>query len=164
MNLKKVACRFSFFTCSIMAAIIIVVIILNYLGFCFKAGRFLSKEEKISIAIQYILSSYPPVIDTHYEKNGVLVKNGRHRPKQPIYYKDLRSFLTENPNCCKLTKVATEMEDYSVRLEHRFIGSANIFVELKYKVKYIDKNGAERIQKHTSYVAISNCGHPWSGI
>jgi hypothetical protein len=164
MGITKIIYRICIFIAVVLVVAPISIITMNYLGFCFKKGRFLSNEEKIRIAMQYIISSYPPSIARYEEKDGVKVRIGQHVPDQPINYKDLNSFLAENHDCCRLTRVATEMEGYSIRLEHRLIGSANTFVELKYKVKYIDLYGIERSRMQTSYVAISNCGHAWSGF
>ena len=135
---------------------------LNYIGFCFEKLRFLSDEEKISIAINYELSGYPPVVSEYGEKDGRVFCTKAYIPDNPVYYKNVDEFLFENPDCCRVTQ-KMERSGYTVRLEHRLLGSANTFVEVKYKAKYIDANGIERSQITERYVAISNCGHPWSG-
>lgn len=136
---------------------------LNYVGFCFKERRFLSDEEKIAIGVRDVLAAYPPVIDLYEERNGEVVEVGRSQPDRPIHYKDVDSFFAENPDCCKVTRIM-ERSGYTVRLEHRLLGSANTFVEVKYKVKYMDAHGVGRSSLETDYIAISNCGYPWSGM
>ena len=136
---------------------------LTYFGFCFKERRFLSDEEKISIAIRDILTNYPPVIEEYGKTNGQAIVIGGHAPANPIYYKDTDAFLDENPDCCKVTR-KMERSGYTIRFEHRLLGSANTFVEVRYKVKYIDASGVERSVVTEKYIAISNCGYPWSGI
>jgi hypothetical protein len=153
---------------AILVAVVLFILLagriwLNYIGFCFEKRLFLSDEEKISIAIRDTLSSYPPVVLEYVEKDGRLFRTGGHIPANPIYYKDVDEFISENPDCCKVTQ-KMERTGYPIRLEYRLLGRANTFVEIKYKVKYIDANGIERSQMTTEYIAISNCGHPWSGI
>ena len=154
---------------TILYAVVLFILLLagriwlNYIGFCFKERRFLSDEEKISIAISTTLSIYPPVVLEYGEKDGRVFCTGGYKPANPIYYKNVDEFLLENPDCCRVTE-KMERSGYPIRLQLRLLGSANTFVEVKYKAKYIDANGIERSQITERYFAISNCGYAWSGI
>lgn len=163
-RIKKLLRRLVFATGVVFVTLVIGKMSLNYIGFCFKEHRFLSDEEKISIAIPYVLGSYPPNLLEYGERLGRVVVIGGHTPAHPIYYKDRDAFLAENPDCCKLTqKMERTKSEFPIQLEHRLLGNSNTFVEVTYKLKYIDETGVERSQITTEYVAISNCGHPWSG-
>lgn len=162
MKVRKIIYKLILLTMITLVLVVIVILSLNYAGFCFAERRFLSDEEKIKIAIKYILSTYPPVIDLFEERNEIVVKIGRNTPADPIRYDSMEDFLSQNPSCCKITKTM-ERSGYTVRLEHKLLGSVNTFVELKFKVKYVDEKGIVRTAMKTRYVAVSNCGHPWSG-
>lgn len=132
--------------------------LLNYFGFCFKRLGFISNEEKISIAVEYVISTYPPVMNTR--KSG---ERYRERPGSPIDYQSVSQFMRENPDCCKIIRVQ-ERTGYKAPMEYRLLGSISDFVEVNYKVKYLDENKKATSKDATTYVAISNCGHPWSGM
>lgn len=145
-----------------VSALVVTYLALNYMGFCFKECRMLTEEEKISIAIDYVLGAYPPVIDLYKGGEGDLVSAGRGLPDKPIYYSSVAEFISVNKNCCRVTR--NGREGYTTRLEHRLVGSSNAFVEVRYAVRYLDENKAVRSEARVDFIAISNCGHPWSGI
>lgn len=145
-----------------VSAFAAVYLSLNYFGVCFKECRILSGKERISIAVDYVLSTYPPAIDMYERDGDKLIRVGKEIPSHPVYYSGATGFLSLNKDCCRVTR--TGREGYATRLEHRLIGSANTFVEVKYEVKYVDANNTVQSVERIDYVAISNCGHPWSGI
>lgn len=146
----------------IICAVAAGYLALNYMGFCYKERRFLSEEEMVSIAVKYILATYPPVVELHEGKGGAVINIGRGAPERSIAYKGISDFMAENQNCCEKTTIGRE--GYAISLEYRLLGSANAFVKVKYMVMYVDVSGVRQSSERTEYVAISNCGHPWSGI
>jgi len=164
-RIKKLLRRVILAAGLILVAIAIGRFSLNYSGYCFEEHRFLSNEEKISIAIRDVFGTYPPNLIEYGENLGEVIVIGGHTPAHPIYYKDIDTFRAENTDCCRLTqRMERTKSKFPIQLGSRLSGDANTFVEVIYKLKYIDESGVERSQIHIEYVAISNCGHAWSGI
>jgi len=134
----------------------------NLIGFCWKRFSILDKGQKIEIAVRYVMRYYPPVIDLLQEKNGDEVYYTRGRPDRSIAYSSFEDFLRQNPNCCYITD--TGFENSQIDFISRAFGSGSEFVNVNYKVKYFDLNGALVAKNNEVYVAITNCGRPWSGI
>ncbi|MGN5220455.1 hypothetical protein [Aeromonas veronii] len=162
MNIGACSRKIALYALLFSGFLLVLFLSLNYYGFCFKECRKLSEKEQISIAIDYLLKIYPPVIDVYKESNGKAVVAERNIPSNPIYYGNAAEFAYLNKDCCRVTRTARK--GYAVRLEHRLLGSASTFVEVRYEVKYVDKSNIVRSVKKVNYVAISNCGNPWSGI
>lgn len=155
-NIKRYVLYSVLIVVGVFVLYLFTVMVLNYTGYCFKQGRYLSDEEKIDTAINYILGTYPPAID-YYEKQGnKVVKVGRTRPRTPLYYESKDEFIALNTNCCELTMIARE--NYGIRLSSRLFGTVSTFVHVSYLVRYFDKDGSLRKRKIESYVPISNCG------
>ncbi|MFE8101184.1 hypothetical protein RBA71_06735 [Brenneria goodwinii] len=131
---------------------------INYFGFCFETYKRLSNEEKITIAIRSILSRYPATVYIESGGTGEL----SDAPEPPFPYRDIAHFRQVNPDCCRITRVQ-ERSGYQITLENRLLGT-NSFVEVRYQVFYLDANNQRASKTVTEFVAISNCGHPWSGI
>ncbi len=53
---------------------------------------------------------------------------------------------------------------YEIPFESKIIGSGSEFVNVVYKVKYLDSDGDLVIKINEVNVAITNCGRPWPGI
>jgi len=130
---------------------------LNYSGYCITKGRYFSDEERIQIAINSVLRSYPPIMERRQSGMLEFIKI-----ENPIYYEDIEEFLELNENCCEVTTHGKE--GYPRGLWNRLRGRTAVFVSVNYTVYYIDEDGIEREFKHSPYIAISNCGRPWNGI
>jgi hypothetical protein len=146
-------CLFSFFVISRVA--------LNYSGYCYKEGRYFSDKEKIDLAVMYIVNTYPPVVDI-YERSSKEDSVGRSSPKNSIKYSSVEQFYRDNKDCCSVSKTGKKGTD--VPLTHKLIGSVDKYVKIKYKVRYKDSNDNVIEVFETPFVAVSNCGHTWSGI
>lgn len=163
-TLKPVALMLSIAVIGTAAAFfgeLVVSGVLNYTGRCSVTGRYLTDEEKIAIAVDDVYRSYPPVVDL-FEKNGpeyILV--GRDLPEKVVKYESVDDFLAKNKNCCAVSDVGRK--GYEASLEYRLIGSLSDFVRVTYDVKYEDSDGDVVVYKEEVFVAISNCGRPWSG-
>jgi hypothetical protein len=134
---------------------------LSYNGFCWEDGGFLSQEEKKIYAMGYILEHYPPVLGFHGN-----VGNGERsfykRPDKPIRYRSIEEFFRINPNCCSV--VEKGYKGFEPSVASKLTGSISSFVKVDFKVRYLDDKGKISSKQHTMYLAISNCGHVWSGI
>ena len=128
----------------------------NYAGYCRDQGRLLTKDERIAIAIDYVLQTYPPSIRLPLGSRNLA------RPEKPIAYFSEANFRAENPNCCE--EVSQLPEGEAPGLFAKTMGRFATFVRVKFRVKYRTESGAEEAQLAESYVAITNCGRPWNGI
>jgi hypothetical protein len=134
---------------------------LSYKGFCWEENRFLSQYEKKIYAVRYILEHYPPVLAFHGN-----VGNGERafykRPDEPIRYRSIEEFFRINPNCCSV--VEKGYKGFEPSVASKLTGSISSFVKVDFNVRYLDDKGKVSSKQHTMYLAISNCGHVWSGI
>ncbi|BBM04132.1 hypothetical protein [Microbulbifer sp. GL-2] len=122
----------------------------------------MTEDQKIKKGIQYIINTYPPIIDYYEWKNkpNTIVK--RNRPPDPVYYKSIEQFQSINMNCCSLSD--TGKQGYKPHWHEKLIGRFNTFVHIPYLVRYRDKNNDLIVSETESFVALTNCGTPWSGI
>ncbi len=162
MKIKFITKRILFFLGSIVAVFLISRLSLNYSGYCHNEGRYLSDQEKIDLAVLHIVSSYPPVIDVYDKSSESDVFVGRISPENPIKYSCVEEFYDENKNCCEISE--TGKNGVETPLTYKLLGSLDKYVRVEYKVKYKDLSGNMIEVVDTSFVAISNCGHAWSGI
>ena len=72
---------------------------LNYSGFCWEQGRWLSDEEKIKIFIFIHFLSTNDYIGTVTDFTG---KEPIEKKNQSSIYKSFEDFIEQNPNCCHL--------------------------------------------------------------
>ncbi|ATA25954.1 hypothetical protein BIY26_11220 [Brenneria goodwinii] len=135
---------------------IIMHLTLNYFGFCFETYKRLSDEEKITIALRNTQAHYRSTL-----YGGTRELSNATTP--PFPYKDIAHFRQANPDCCRITNVQERL-GYQITLGDRLWGSISSFVEVKYQTFYLDANNQRASKTVTEFVAISNCGHPWSGI
>jgi hypothetical protein len=127
----------------------------NYAGYCRSQQRFLSADEKIGIAIDDVLQTYPPPVRIPPGSQSMA------RPARPIPYSSAREFTARNPDCCAIVQQLPG--GYAPSVTARILGKFASFVRLEFRVRYFAVGGEEEqlVEKH---VAISNCGRPWSGF
>jgi hypothetical protein len=137
---------------------------MNYTGYCHAEGRYLSDEEKINSAVQFVFNRYPPTISKTIEKdvNGIMQKSDFwYAPENPIMYKDIKDFIDFNPSCCTLSMRTGEGSAPSFL--DRITGYVSTYVIVRYKVRYLE-NSNEKYQIDRTAVAVRNCGASWSGL
>ncbi len=137
---------------------------MNYNGYCHAEGRYLSDEEKINSAVQFVLDRYPPTISKQIEvnDNGVVQKRDYwYAPEKPVMYKDINDFKLINPECCRFSFRTGEGRAPSVI--DRITGYVSSYVIVSYKVRYIEEH-SEKYAMDGTAVAIKNCGRAWSGL
>ena len=137
---------------------------LNYAGFCLRDGRVLSDEEKVQIAVSYVMAGYPPVLaQTRATDQGGVWRNVVEyaRPQDPIYYLDAGEFSRVNRNCCAVA--AQPGRAQAPLFWSRVLGRLSDFVRVSYRVRYLEASGAQGGQDHVQWVAISNCGRAGPG-
>ncbi len=131
---------------------------MNYTGYCHAEGRYLSDEEKIKSAVQYIVNSGSFSIkkQKNMTVNGVILEvDDWYRPENPVKFKDEKEFFDANPSCCSLH--LNEGEGISVNFMDRITGYLSSYVHMEYKVKYIEE-GIEKFGEGEADIAIKNCG------
>lgn len=135
---------------------------MNYNGYCHAEGRYLSDEERINSAVQYVLASYPQsvsnvevIVNDAFQRGPNWVK-----PKQTIKYKDVGEFLEINLNCCELS-MALGVEAEPTSLLDRITGYISTFVIVRYKIRYLDDDNIEKYNDGGQAVSIKNCGQAW---
>lgn len=137
---------------------------MNYNGYCHAEGRYLSDEERINSAVQYVLDRYPPTISKQIEvnDNGVVQKRDYwYAPEKPVMYKDINDFMLINPECCRIGMSAGESGPANVL--DRLTGYVSSYVIVRYKVRYLEEKNEKYAMDGTA-VAIKNCGRAWSGL
>lgn len=132
------------------------------MGYCREQGRYLSDVEKIDIAINYLIATYPPILTSYKQLDGGAGVSRSERPPNPIPYKGIEEFKRINKDCCEMTVVASE--GYRAPFFYRIWGSVSGFAHIKYLVRYKDKDGNVIETPYETYPAVSNCGRVWSGI
>lgn len=133
-------------------------------GYCHAAGKYLTDEEKIRIALGDLLKKYPPsvILRKHHPDATVL---GFLPPENPIYYRDVDEFVSLNPNCCKVRPTETYTEGATVTLAEKLTGTATSVIETNYLVRYRGEDNLEHRIKTTVSLHVTNCGtpgQPWS--
>jgi hypothetical protein len=107
---------------------------LNYSGFCFEEMRYLSDEDKIHIAVTYVL-------------------NRGFKGKRE--YQSVNDFLANNPHCCSISteSMITVINDSPDRTIGNLCGYVYVLE---------DSFDVRPEEKAMSAIAISNCGKAWS--
>ncbi len=153
----------------ISLGLLIVILGLNCLGFCFDKMRVLSDDEKIRIAISHVLKQY------EYDK--VIIDNGQvprgesdnsfeseniKFPLYPISYRDISEFLELNPNCCHVTlkhkSKNYEGSAYEIGFCEFISGQKTSIVVVHYIFKYKDSTGKVNSKTADWFSGMNNCG------
>lgn len=118
----------------------------NYFGFCFQNARFLSDEEKIDIAVKYVVQA----------QTGI--NRGRFLGEF-LSYQDQEDFFSKNPGCeqAKYYKSMT-VEGDAISLCGHLTGFKSSVVSVRYLAQYRDKNGLRKSLMADIPLKISNCG------
>lgn len=133
---------------------------LNYSGFCLEQGRSLTDHEKIEIAIERLLRSYPPTLIQVVTQADGRQADRWFRPGRPIPYRSVEEFLQVNPDCCEVTLKEHPKIGGSISLGNRLFGITSANVRVRYQVRYLDASGRIVSEYVEPYVAISGCGRP----
>lgn len=131
---------------------------LNYRGFCFVHGKYLSEAEKIAVVVEDVLARYPPaVIRTPVKGHaGVYSINA---PGNAISYAGREDFLDKNSGCCMVVRRITA-DSRMPSLFERSTGVIYGRAVIAYDVIYIDEAGVKRTAGAREIIPVSNCGVP----
>jgi hypothetical protein len=118
----------------------------NYRGICRKVGRVLTDEELIRQVVAQI-NDRPSF--SFLSENGFV-----HYPY--VAYPSVDEFLGNNPDCCRVTSLGNDTDEFSLRLE----GAAYKHVSLRYIVRYRDAEGIQRetVTSSDGAYLVGNCG------
>lgn len=132
---------------------LLIVPALNYHGMCVDEFRWISEEEKIRAAVEYVNS-----VQQIYVNEPI----GKVRGFQPrVNYASVEEFLKANPNCCEVVfQLATGNNAFPTVLD-QLMGSYSGTVILKFDGRYYDENREIKTQKESVGILINNCGKPW---
>ncbi len=162
----------------ILAAGPLVLMTLNYNGYCFKEKRFISDQEKIRMVVERIVikrGAPIPFWPKRYDKGNVVKnKNGEtvwvvskdgnvkpsDEPVEPIPYQSVDEFFARNPNCCTMVDHVSGSEgpfkpDFWDRATGECSGG---IVRVTGTYRFRDAAGNEREVRHTHESLLSNCG------
>lgn len=142
---------------------------LNCFGFCFKQMRFISDDEKIKIAIGYVLKQYE--YDKVIVDNGQVPKGENDNPLEfgssafplyPIPYRDEEEFISQNPNCCHITfkhrSNLYEGSAYEIGFWEFILGIKTSIVVVDYIFRYKDAKGHIHTKNASWFSGMNNCG------
>lgn len=158
------------------------VVVINYSGYCFDEGRYLTDKERIRHAVEVILENYPRVTYAYDklpkagyevidEKSRCCDQGDRSRfdgseggsainAEQLIFYKDLDEFFALNPDCCRFERNGLFGERISADLWPKITGYSAGFVSVKFRVRYRDADGNERSKFSAVSWSYTACGAP----
>ena len=144
---------------------------LNYTGYCMEQQRYLTDQEKITIAVNDLLRSYPPVVDIYKEIDGVRIVTDRNIPINPIQYESTNEFFEINKNCCQVRDYGKgdfggeDAEQTSpISLFSKLTGNISSHIHINYQVRYVGTDNEVVVINSRTAPAITNCGKIWSGI
>jgi hypothetical protein len=107
---------------------------LNFTGFCYSQGRYLSDQELVEIAI----------------KRNVPSLSGTRESTGNNMYTSLEDFYRQNPDCCELAKWG---HHFTNNIAVRFFGFYVAVAEIWYRV-----SSGEKYNYYDSYVLMNACG------
>ncbi|MDJ0620663.1 MAG: hypothetical protein QNJ63_28675 [Calothrix sp. MO_192.B10] len=115
--------------------------------------RYLSDEEKLRLVFNDINNA---------EKLGVPTKDGKMVDREHIPYKSFDEYIKENPDCCKI-KPPGGSDLAPPRFSDRIFGyHSGEPIVINFKVRYIDDNDKQIIQKIRIDNSLQNCGKIFS--
>ncbi len=152
----------------ILAVLLIVILGLNYFGFCYSQKRFLSDEEKLNIVARNILVSEAEDFE-YYKRVISLDKDNERRlelekyyPGKPVPYRDINEFFALNPRCCTVSDEyiieGAERSIAHITLWSRLIRTISSVVTIKYLERYRDSEGVIQTKPVKHDWVITNCG------
>ncbi len=125
---------------SVLATSLIVILWLSYSGFCFKQFRYIPDDEKVRIAIEYMLKQ---------NKEEVAKSKGRY----DLYpFKNVHEFLANAPISCEPSNDLRGGLDWVDKV----IGRLSTYVFLEFKVNH---DGTSYKEMRT--ISVTNCGNAW---
>jgi uncharacterized protein YjeT (DUF2065 family) len=130
---------------TVAAAIVLVVAGLSYSGFCLSKAGFLSDDEKIRLAVAYVVTRQSSFIEEQRAKNYA------------SYDADLSAAVTayraRDPTCCRMGPEGGDGYPEPT-LWRRLFGSISAIV--------VVEGGAPAFtSRRTAQIAITNCGRAW---
>lgn len=147
---------------SLLLMISVGMLALNYSGYCFKQGRYLSRDEVIYSAVERLLEvHYSPYTRRYSVVDGKRILE-QPKEKNRIYYQSVEEFLKLNPNCCELERFS-KARRWQSNLKKILQGRYLTKVKIKYKVRYLDDAGEIKSYVHPIpyYNIVRNCGEVW---
>jgi hypothetical protein len=150
-----------------------VLTVLNYNGFCFKEGRFLSEQEKFRLVVEREIQYGPPFEPVLQYRPGVSYWSpaegdkishwrvkGHDGPVEPILYRGADEFFAQNPNCCEMRPFFSSSEGgFLPSFWDRALGDCSGgVVRVTGLVRFRDQAGKEHQIVHGRDVLLSNCG------
>lgn len=157
-------------------------VVLSYTGYCFDQSRYLTDKERIRPTIEAVLAVYPRITYAYDELpiSGFEVVRDKSRccgqgdmskydksqgavalnPTQLILYRDVDEFVAVNPDCCSFTRDGLYGEDSSAPLWPRLTGYSAGYVNVKFRVRYRDAEGAQQSKFSAVSWSYTACGAP----
>jgi len=148
--------------------------VLNYNGYCFKEGRFLSDQEKYRLVVERKIrygSPFRPVkpippgrnfwSDVRGDKVSHWIVEGHDGPVEPIHYRSADEFFALNPNCCEMRGyiISGSEGPFEPSFWDRAFGDCSGgVVRVTSIARFRDQAGIERELLATSEAMLSNCG------
>lgn len=147
--------------------------VLNYNGYCFKEGRFLSDQEKYRLVVGEMVRNGAPFVpvkpippgrsfwsDQLGDKVSHWIVEGHDGPVEPIYYRSADEFFAINPDCCEMRSYLSTGEGGFVYgfWDRAFGDCSGGVVRVMGLVRYRDQSGAVHRFYHAYEVPLNNCG------
>lgn len=153
---------------------------LNYSGYCFEQGRYLTDEERIKHTVEVVLGAYPDITYAYdvLPKAGHEVVRDKSRcceqgdasifdgskggtalnAEQLIMYRDIDEFFAINPDCCSFARNGLYGELGSVDIWPQLTGYSAGFTNAKFQVRYRDTDGKVKTKFSAVSWSYTSCG------
>lgn len=128
--------------------------------YCFKKAKWVSDQEKITAAINFVLEVYPFIASRErLAKTTNSLQPGNNYT--PIDYKSLDEFMKLNPDCCKIVRD----ENYQPNIMETVLFSrSSSLVQVRYKLRYISFDGKSTERQVVERHQFTTCGEHVSVI
>jgi hypothetical protein len=159
--IRKLLVVLKFTSCTVASLSILYVVVrlgLNYSGYCYEQGRYISNQEKIEIVAKHIIR--PHQIPKHMPIEEWLALPISIRTV--VNYRSTDEFFETNKDCCEVTDFGKG--DFGAKGEKlsvfdKLFGITSSYVRVHYQVRHLDEKGQLITAYAEPYFAISNCGH-----
>jgi hypothetical protein len=152
----------------VMGALMLLVAIicnvsadLHKKGYCISKGLTLSDDEKIHIAINDVIQEEQNEIDINTKDQGKQV----YKVWSP--YTDYKSFLLQNPDCCKFMLkhfVIKEEQAVTPSFSDWVYGYTADYITMNYRMHYVDGDGNIRETIRPKAIFLDDCGNRYTSM
>lgn len=178
-NLSSNIVKFVIFSSGIVLCLLGSLGFLNYIGVCFEEGKILSDEELARPFFKQIFSLTKDIVwaydqlpeqsqpilhfetentESYYNQGGFDNPPLHIDTTQLIHYKSFEEFVSVNPECCSVTNSPAYGLVGEIGFWDKVVGRGAGFVNVKFRIRYYDREGKIRTKWSGFSSKRTNCG------